>query len=76
MTSTVIYGIILINKGKLLIKIMYQFIPSFFALFFLVVSLFLKNSYFPEKYYPIKYDIWLNSHTIFHLGIVISVVFF
>ena len=45
-------------------------------MFFNVVAILIKNSYFPEKYYPVKYDIWLNSHTIFHLVVVISLTCF
>lgn len=26
----------------------------------------------PEKYYPKKFDIWLNSHTIFHIFVFIA----
>jgi len=34
--------------------------------------LYLTGAYFyvkkiPEKYHPKKFDIWLNSHTIFHI---------
>lgn len=30
----------------------------------------------PEKYYPKKFDIWFNSHTIFHIFVFIAEVEF
>lgn len=30
----------------------------------------------PEKYYPKKFDIWLNSHSIFHMFVFLAAVEF
>lgn len=44
------------------------FLMAFFYLFGL--SFYIMR--FPEKYYPKKFDIWCNSHTIFHSFVVIA----
>ena len=44
------------------------FMMAFLYLFGLVF--YIKR--FPEKYYPKKFDIWCNSHTIFHSFVVIA----
>ena len=41
--------------------------------------LYLTGLYFfvkkiPEKFYPKKFDIWLNSHTIFHIFVFLAAI--
>lgn len=39
-----------------------------------LTGLFFYIKKIPEKYFPYKFDIWLNSHTIFHIFVVLASV--
>jgi adiponectin receptor len=42
--------------------------------FFIAISFFLSS--FPEKYFPRIFDIWLNSHTIWHIFVFVGFLTF
>ena len=41
-----------------------------------IIGLIFYLNKIPEKYFPKKFDIWMNSHTIFHIFVVLAASIF
>ena len=65
----------MINIDGFNIDVMNEINGLLYMLLFFILGLGFYYSGFPERFFPKKFDIWMNSHTIWHLFVTVALTF-